>query len=55
MLSVSVWQRFVDPLSWDCFSRQYVSLKDEGFPGYVENISTQVGQDRSHFLSEFTP
>lgn len=55
MLSVSLWQHFLDPLSGDCFNRQYVSLKDEGFPGYVENISTEVGQDHFHFISEFVP
>lgn len=53
MMSVSLWQRFVDPLTGDYFNRQYVSLKNEGFLGYVENISTQVGQDHFHFISGF--
>lgn len=43
----------VDPLSGDCFNRQYVSLKAEGFPGYVQIISTQVGQGHFHFTSGF--
>lgn len=55
MLAVSLWQHFLDPLSGDCFNRQYVSLKNEGFPDYVENISTQGGQDHSHFVSGFAP
>ncbi|KAJ7410222.1 Intraflagellar transport protein 43 like protein [Willisornis vidua] len=39
--SASLGERFVDPLSGDCFNGQGVSLQDVAFPDYVENISQQ--------------
>lgn len=35
------------------FNRQCISLKDEGFPGYAEDISIRVGEGLFYFMSRF--